>query len=294
MKNIFFAGIALLIGYSTASAETLQGKSSSWTVPDFKAGFQYTIAVNRNYTVTKYINSAASGRPVNFSASCNGVELGKDSRFYDITQKNKIQALSFNVSFTHVTCPTGTISFEITHPGVELSSDYMDVTILQIVETLDQRVQNIADQRTNTKQTELIKITALLSNTAGSRESLHCLIDSYEDDLLATGIVEELKVQYDKLYAPYIRTEIACPTAAQGLLTANVAKCVADPLDLSLFCVVYAKYATTKAWYNESITTLQNLLLQLDANTQHLAANIEKLKADMTKDLENTDSPLND
>lgn len=293
MKQFFIATV-ISFGFCTANAETIQGKSTSWAVPNYKEGYEYTIAANRSYTVTKYLNAAASGKPVRFSATCDGISLGEASRFYEITQKNKAQDLSFNMTFTKATCPSGNISFDITHPGLEVTSDSMNVAILQVLETIDYRVKAIATLRNSTKQTELIKITSLLSNTVGSRESLHCLIHSYENDPLATGIVEELKVQYDKLYSPYVREEITCPTAAQGVLAANVATCQADPLDLSLFCVVYARYTATKTWYNDSIKTLDSLLLQLDSNAQDLAADIEQLKADMTNDLKNTGSPLND
>ncbi|MCX6127920.1 MAG: hypothetical protein NTX25_02505 [Proteobacteria bacterium] len=289
MKITFFASILSLLSFSAALAETLAGKSSSWTVPEFKAGFQYTVAARRSYTVTKYLNAAASGMPVIFSARCDGIALGEVSRFYDITQKNKVQDLSFNTSFTNVTCPTGSISFDISHPGLEVSSDSMSIAVLQIIETIDHQVQSITDQRNNTKQTELIKITSLLSNTAGSRESLHCLISSYEDDPLATGIVEELKLQYGKLYSTYVRDEISCPVAAQGALASNMAKCVADPLDLSIFCVVYGRYSSTKQWFINSITTLENISSQLDAESQQFASKIELLIASMKKDLDNTE-----
>lgn len=293
MKHILFTIIASLIGISNASAETLQGKSSSWQVPAYKEGYQYTVAASRNYTVTKYLNAAASGRPVKFTASCEGGALGEASRFYDITQKNKVQGLSFNFTFTSVKCPSGKISFEITHPGVEVNSESMDVSILQIAETIDTKFNSIADQRKNTKQTELINISSLLSNTAGSREALHCLIDSYADDiLLKDGIVAELILQYSKLYGPYVRTAIKCPVAAQGILASNAATCKADPLDLSIFCIIYARYVATKTWYENSIKTLEDFTDQLDANTQHLADDIEQLKKDMESDLEATEASL--
>ncbi|MCX6128138.1 MAG: hypothetical protein NTX25_03625, partial [Proteobacteria bacterium] len=114
-------------------------------------------------------------------------------------------------------------------------------------------IKRISAERVQKKQ-DLIKIHSLMSNVAGSKESLFCLIESYQQDVLQEGIVASLTTQFEKQYGDFSRVNITCP--ASGALANEVEQCQAGSTELTIFCVVYEKYLGIKAWFDSSIDIL--------------------------------------
>lgn len=256
---------------------------------DVNINSSYTFHVSSTITPIGVFSSVGLKVPVRLSMTCEGKLVTDSTFFYNRSMKDIPIKMELTVENFDLKCPTLNPFLTIEPNGVELN---VEAPFFQY--TLNVAGSSVAGIRDNrlAKATELVKLVSSLGQIAGSRETAHCLIVDNSEDVSLTGILLTLTNQYERFYGHFEASQIQCPAAAEGVLGKEEKVCKANPGDLSPFCLVYDRYLTSRAWYDTSISRLNEILARLGTQDQELLKKIHELNTQLQVDKNSKDRIL--
>lgn len=289
MKNTIFLFLALIFGTTTIAGIKeplekvidLNGQRSDLD--------SYRLSVRASVTPLGVFSSIAVVIPVKLQINCEGKTLGEASFLYNRNLKNSEVQLSTLVENFELRCPSLTPEVVLQPNGIELKTS--EPFFSYELNSQGLSLKGIAESRPK-KAEALVKIVSNLSQLGGSEESFNCLIQGYLTDPIMTGPVESITNEYEKIYGPFDSSKFICPAAAEGALARNVTTCETDPTDLSMFCLIYARYKDLRTWFDGSILRLQEIQAETDSELADMKQAIQELEATLRSDIESKERIL--
>jgi hypothetical protein len=171
----------------------------------------YRHQVNITRTVTPKKMTGNPFRDTYLQAKCGDQLLATDSRRIAPGDFGKPLTFALNFELTSDACPSFILSIELQANGITIESPSLDYSNSVIAETTEYFIVRTKSELLS-KHQDLVFYHGQLSKTSGNRQSMHCLIKTYDLDPNFDSLVLDLKGEYKKLFGiDYVAVDIACP-----------------------------------------------------------------------------------